>query len=73
MKEEEMKAQRIFRANKKTDKERAREQELRKRLQKEKPSLEDMIRTEECDPDAIMTMGMYFDAQQAIKSRRNGE
>ena len=63
-----MKAQRIFRANRKTAEERAREQELRERLQKEKPSLEDMIRTGECDPDAVMTMGMYFDVQGALQA-----
>src|SRR5207248_2051158 len=36
--EKMMKARRLFRANRKTDKERAREQELRDKLQQEKPS-----------------------------------
>src|SRR5437016_13614606 len=63
-----MKAQRIFRASRKTPEERLREQKLRERLQKEKPSLEDLVRTGECDPDAIMTMGMYFDVQKALQA-----
>jgi hypothetical protein len=63
-----MKATRVFRTNTKTPDERLRERELRDKLQKEKPSLEDLIRTGECDPDAIMTMGMYFDAQRALQA-----
>jgi hypothetical protein len=42
-KEEEMKVRRIFRANRKTAEERAREHKLRDKLQKEKPSLEDLV------------------------------
>src|SRR6266851_1289832 len=61
-----MKAQRIFRANRKTAEERLREQKLRERLQRERPSLEDLVRANDCDPDAIMTMGMYFDLQRAL-------
>ena len=41
-----MKARRIFRANRKTAEERAREQTLREKLQKDKPSLEDLVRGE---------------------------
>jgi DNA-binding XRE family transcriptional regulator len=63
-----MKAQRIFRANRKTAKERLREQKLRERLQKEKPALEDLVRAGDCDPDAVMTMGMYFDVQKALQA-----
>jgi transcriptional regulator with XRE-family HTH domain len=63
-----MKAQRVFRANQKTAEERARERALREKLQKEKPSLEDLIRTGACDPDAVMTMGMYFDVQRALQA-----
>jgi ribosome-binding protein aMBF1 (putative translation factor) len=63
-----MKAQRIFRANRKTAEERAREKALREKLQKEKPSLEDLVRTGACDPDAVMTMGMYFDVQRALQA-----
>ncbi len=63
-----MKAQRIFRANQKSAEERAREKALREQVQKEKPSLEDMVRTGECDPDAVMTMGMYFDVQKALQA-----
>jgi predicted transcriptional regulator len=63
-----MKAQRIFRANRKTAEERARERALREKLQKEKPSLEDLIRAGACDPDAVMTMGMYFDVQKALQA-----
>jgi len=63
-----MKARRIFRANQKPPHERAREQALRDKLQKEKPSLEDLIRAGACDPDAVMTMGMYFDVQQALQA-----
>ncbi len=63
-----MKARRIFRANRKTAEERAREQTLRDKLQQEKPSLEDLVRTGACDPDAVMTMGMYFDVQRALQA-----
>jgi hypothetical protein len=63
-----MKARRIFRASGKTAKERAREQALREQLQKEKPSLEDLVRTGACDPDDVMTMGMYFDIQEALQA-----
>ena len=63
-----MKARRIFRASRKTAEERFREQTLRDKLQKEKPSLEDLVRTGECDPDAVMTMGMYFDVQRALQA-----
>ena len=63
-----MKARRIFRANRKTPEERAHEKTLRDKIQKEKPSLADLIRAEECDPDAVMTMGMYFDIQRALQA-----
>jgi predicted transcriptional regulator len=63
-----MKAQRIFRANRKTAEERSRERALREKLQKEKPSLEDLVRAGACDPDAVMTMGMYFDVQRALQA-----
>jgi len=63
-----MKAQRIFRRSRKTTDERTSEQALRAKLQAEKPSLDDLIRTGECDPDAVMTMGMYFDVQRALQS-----
>jgi DNA-binding XRE family transcriptional regulator len=63
-----MKAQRIFRANRKTAEERARERVLRGKLQKQRPSLEDLIRTGACDPDAVMTMRMYFDVQTALQA-----
>jgi DNA-binding XRE family transcriptional regulator len=63
-----MKVRRIFRANRKTTEERAHEKALREELQKEKPSLADLIRTGTCDPDAVMTMGMYFDVQRALQA-----
>ena len=63
-----MKARRIFRANRKTAAERAREQTLREKLQRDRPSLEDLVRTGACDPDAVMTMGMYFDVQRALQA-----
>jgi DNA-binding XRE family transcriptional regulator len=66
--EEEMKARRIFRPSDKTADERLEEQALRAKLQKEKPSLDDLIRTGDCDPDAVMTMGMYFDVQRALQA-----
>lgn len=68
-----MKAQPIFRTNPKTAQERTRERALREKLQKEKPSLEDLVEAGTCDPDAVMTMGMYFDVQgalQALKAER---
>ena len=63
-----MKARRIFRANQQTAEERVREQALREKLQKERPSLEDLVRAGACDPDAVMTMGMYFDVQRALQA-----
>lgn len=63
-----MKARRIFRASSKTAEERAQEQRLREQLQAERPSLDDLVRTGACDPDAVMTMGMYFDVQKALQS-----
>src|SRR5207248_1700473 len=57
-----------FRASRKTAEERRREQKLRERLQNERPSLEDLLRAGDCDPDAIMTMGMYFDVQKALQA-----
>jgi DNA-binding XRE family transcriptional regulator len=63
-----MTARRLFRASRKTAEEQVRERALRDRLQKERPSLEDLIRDGECDPDAVMTMGMYFDVQRALQA-----
>lgn len=63
-----MKARREFRANRKTHAERTRERTLREKLQSEKPTLEDLICDGECEPDAIMTMGMYFDLQKALQA-----
>jgi len=65
-----MKARRIFHAKRKTAEERVREQKLRDKLQKEKPSLDDLVLSGECDPDAVMTMGMYFDLQKALQALR---
>ena len=62
-----MKARRIFRTSRKTAEERVREQTLREQIQREKPSLEELVCQGECDPDAIMTMGMYFDVQRALQ------
>jgi len=61
-----MKAQRVFRASGKTAEDRVLEQTLREKPQQEKPSLEDLVSTGACDPDAVMTMGMYFDVQKAL-------
>jgi ribosome-binding protein aMBF1 (putative translation factor) len=63
-----MKARREFRPNQKTAEERARERALREKLQKDKPSQEDLVRAGDCDPDAVMSMGMYFDVQQALQA-----
>jgi hypothetical protein len=62
-----MKGRRIFRANQEPASERARERALREKLQKERPSLEDLVRSGACDPNAVMTMGMYFDVQGALQ------
>jgi len=59
---------RVFRANRKSPAERTREKALRARLQKEKPSLDELVRFGECDADAIKTMGMYFDVQRALQA-----
>jgi DNA-binding XRE family transcriptional regulator len=66
-----MKARRTFRANRNTVEERARERKLRHKLQKEKPSLDDLVRSGDCDPDAVMTMGMYFDVQRALQALKH--
>lgn len=63
-----MKAKRVFRPNPKPPEERAREKKLRDKLQKDKPSLEDLVQAGECDPDAVMPMGMYFDVQKALQA-----
>lgn len=63
-----MTARRVFRANRKTPAERVREKALREKLQQEKPSLDDLVRAGACDPDAVMTMGMYFDVQKALRA-----
>jgi hypothetical protein len=63
-----MKARRIFRANQKTANERARERTVREKLQRDRPSLDDLVHTGACDKDAIMTMGMYFDIQRALQT-----
>lgn len=60
--------QRIFRANEKTAEERATERALREQIQKEKPSIEDLVRSGDCDPDAITTMGTYFDIQNVLRT-----
>ncbi len=68
-----MKASRVFRPNRTTAEERVRERALREKLQKVKPSLEDLVASGACDPDAVMTMGMYLDfhgALQALKGER---
>ena len=63
-----MKARRVFRANRKSTEERARERSVRRKLQESKPSLDDLIQSGACDPDAVMTMGMYFDVQRALQA-----
>jgi len=63
-----MKVRRIFRANEQSAAERAREKSIRDELQKTKPSLQDLIDSRECDPEAVLTMGMYFDVQQALQA-----
>lgn len=63
-----MKAKRIFRANCKSTDDRSREQATREELQKRKPTLEDLIATGDCDPEAVMTMGMYFEIQGALQA-----
>ena len=63
-----MKARRVFRPSTKTDAERAHELAIREKLQKARPSLEELIRSGACDPDAVMTMGMYSDVQQALQA-----
>jgi len=68
-----MTAKRVFRPNRKSADERTRERALREKLQKEKPSLQDLLDAGDCDPEAVMTMGMYFDVQgalQALKGER---
>lgn len=66
-----MKAQRVFRASQKSAEERAEERRLREQIRKEKPSLDDLIRTGECDPESVMTMGMFFDVQSALQALKH--
>jgi DNA-binding XRE family transcriptional regulator len=61
-----MKTPSEFRPSRKSSAERLREKALREKLQEEKPSLQDLIESGECDADAVMTMGMYFDIQTAL-------
>jgi DNA-binding XRE family transcriptional regulator len=69
-----MKAQRVFRANRKSSEERLSERALREKLQKERPSLDELLRSGECDPDGVMTMGIYFDIQKTLRAlKRNRE
>lgn len=63
-----MKAKRIIRANHKLRPARDRERAVRDNLQAEKPSLDDLLRSGDCDSEAVMTMGMYFDIQAAIQA-----
>jgi hypothetical protein len=63
-----MTTRRVFRANSKSPEERAAERKLRDKLQKERPSLDDLVRSGECDADDVMTMGMYFDVQRALQA-----
>lgn len=63
-----MKVRRVFRANKKSAQEHAGEKALRHELQRTRPSLDDLVRGGACDPDAVMTMGMYFDVQNALQA-----
>jgi hypothetical protein len=44
------------------------ERALREKLQKDKASLQDLVRSGACDADAVMTMRMYFDVQQALQA-----
>jgi DNA-binding XRE family transcriptional regulator len=66
-----MKAKRVFRANRKSTAERAREKALRDKLQRDRPSLEELVRSGECDENAMMSMGMYFDIQQALQALKH--
>jgi DNA-binding XRE family transcriptional regulator len=63
-----MKPRRLFRPNAKSPEERRKESALREKLQRERPSLDALIRAGEVDPDAVMTMGMYFDVQRALQA-----
>jgi DNA-binding XRE family transcriptional regulator len=62
-----MKSRREVRPNRKSSAEKARERALRDRLQREKPSLDDLVRAGDVDPAAVMTMGTYFDVQSALQ------
>jgi len=65
-----MKAKRVFRKNTKTPSERAAERAVREKMQREKPALEDLLRTGECAPEDVMTMGQYYDLQEALQALR---
>jgi hypothetical protein len=72
MKEQRIKARRVFRANRQTAEQRAEERAFRDEIQRRKPSLEDLIASGECDPEDVMTMGEYFERAfwEMIEKRR---
>ncbi len=63
-----MKAARISRQNNKSVRDRVREQRMREKIQAGKPSLADLVQSGECDPEAVISMGMYVDIQTAMKA-----
>jgi len=63
-----MTIERVFRANRQTPAQRAEEQAIRDKFQREKPSLKDLIASGDCDPDSVMTMGHYFEIRQALSA-----
>jgi ribosome-binding protein aMBF1 (putative translation factor) len=65
-----MKARRVFCENTKTSSERAAERAIRDEFQREKPSLEDLVRAGQCDPEDAMSMGQYYDLQRALQALR---
>ena len=65
-----MKAERVFRKNTQPPAERAAERALREQFQREKPSLDELVRAGECDPAEVMTMGQYADLQAALQALR---
>ncbi len=63
-----MSTRRVFRPNRKPAAEKNRERALRDKIQRQKPTLEDLIAAGDCDPESVMSMGMYFDVQGVLKA-----
>jgi hypothetical protein len=63
-----MSARRTFRKNTQAAAERAAESAAREKFQREKPSLEALLGSGECEPDDVTTQGRYATLQAALQA-----